>query len=169
LLESAPQDAVLLLAGDNDTYTVWYQQRVHRHRPDVTAIVIPLLAAEWYRDELRRRDRLLDSALVARWRGDVVTLPAIAATAAEQGRPVAASIAVPRHERLMIDTLWTLRGMVYVATAGAPSLASTVWPYADRIDPEATAQIAASIERSVPRLAIDARDGTGRYVQRLLR
>ena len=29
ILESAPPNAVLLLAGDNDTYAVWYQQQVH--------------------------------------------------------------------------------------------------------------------------------------------
>ncbi|HEX7123686.1 MAG TPA: DUF2723 domain-containing protein, partial [Gemmatimonadaceae bacterium] len=87
LLDSAPRDAVLFLAGDNDTYAVWYQQRVHRQRPDVTAIVIPLLAAEWYRDELRRRDALLASELVEAWRGDPATLRAIADAAQERGRP----------------------------------------------------------------------------------
>lgn len=169
LLDSAPPDAVLLLAGDNDTYAVWYQQRVHRHRLDVTAIVIPLLAAEWYRDELRRRDALLDSVLVEAWRGDPETLRAIADAAHEHGRPLTASVAVPRVERLMASDTWQLAGMTYVAVRQSPRSGVDDWAYADGLDPEVTSRIARSIEASVPGLERDARDATGRYVQRLLR
>ena len=41
----APRDAVLLAAGDNDTYPLWYLQQVEGVRPDVTIIVTPMLPA----------------------------------------------------------------------------------------------------------------------------
>src|SRR6185503_16085761 len=47
LLASAPERALLLLAGDNDSYTVWYRQSVLGERRDVVPVTIPLLAATW--------------------------------------------------------------------------------------------------------------------------
>jgi hypothetical protein len=61
-LESAPPNAVLFVAGDNDTYPLWYAQVAHRIRQDVSVVTVPLLGATWYRGELARRDGLYDAA-----------------------------------------------------------------------------------------------------------
>jgi len=46
----------------NDSYPLWYLQQVEGTRKDVTIVTLPLLGAEWYRAELARRYKLLDSA-----------------------------------------------------------------------------------------------------------
>ena len=58
LLSNLPQRSVLFVAGDNDTYPLWYAQQVEHTRRDVTVVTLPLLAAGWYGDELDRRDSL---------------------------------------------------------------------------------------------------------------
>lgn len=168
LLASAPPRAVLLASGDNDTYTSWYQQQVHRRRTDVTVIVTPLLAAEWYREELRRRDGLLDEAIVRVWSGEEATLLAIAGAAERLGRPVMVSMAFPRDQRLRLRPRWVLRGMGFVAGTN-PEAWPPTWPFEDGIDSAATATAAGDVAAAVPRLDFTARDGTGRYVQHLLR
>lgn len=55
LLESAPENAVLLTAGDNDTYPLWYAQMAEGRRTDVLVLPLPMLPAGWFRDELKRR------------------------------------------------------------------------------------------------------------------
>ena len=59
LLTALPSRSVLFVAGDNDTYPLWYAQQVERIRRDVTVVTLPLLAANWYVDELARRDSLV--------------------------------------------------------------------------------------------------------------
>ena len=63
LLGAAPLDAVLFVAGDNDTYPLWYAQEVERLRRDVTVVTLPLLPARWYVEELERRHQLLSGVL----------------------------------------------------------------------------------------------------------
>ncbi|HUR92298.1 MAG TPA: DUF2723 domain-containing protein [Gemmatimonadaceae bacterium] len=74
LLRSVPRGGVLLAAGDNDTYPLWYAQRVERFRTDVTVVTIPLLATAWYRSEVARRHALLDPARAGEWRGMSATV-----------------------------------------------------------------------------------------------
>src|SRR6185503_12873851 len=62
LLERLPERAVLFVAGDNDTYPLWYAQQVERQRRDVTVVTMPLLNAPWYVAELARRDSLVVAA-----------------------------------------------------------------------------------------------------------
>ena len=91
ILDSLPPHAVMIAIGDNDTYPIWYLQEVEHKRPDVVVVTDPLLSPRWYRDELRRRHGLLDSAFVASWRGPAATLANVRERAAAQGRPVVMS------------------------------------------------------------------------------
>ena len=88
MLAKVPPSGVLLALGDNDTYPLWYLQQVEGTRKDVTVVTVPLLAAEWYRAELARRYKLLDSAMVERWFGSDSTLASLVRRSYEQGRPV---------------------------------------------------------------------------------
>jgi hypothetical protein len=150
LLRSAPPRAVLFVAGDNDTYPLWYLQVVRRLRPDVTPVTMPLLGADWYRAELRRRHALGSWGGPTSWRGTAAELRAIAADARRLGRPVAASVAVERGERAWTgETSWRLRGLVYVADRGADESwvdsAATV-ALADRLRPLLVSEPAPAID-----------------------
>jgi hypothetical protein len=77
--------------GDNDTYPVWYAQQVEGTRRDVTIVTIPLLGASWYRAELARRDSLLASEYIGKWRGYEPTIGAICNAARSLNRPIVAA------------------------------------------------------------------------------
>jgi hypothetical protein len=114
LLEPLPLNAVLFVAGDNDTYPLWYLQQVEGRRRDVTVVTMPLLAAGWYSTELQRRSRLLPLAGA----GDIVLLSKrIAAAARAAARPVAVAVTVPAGDRNRIGGHWTFTGMAYVDAA----------------------------------------------------
>lgn len=165
LLAALPHGAILVVAGDNDTFPIWYAQRVSRLRPDVTPVTIPLLGAGWYRDELRRRDALLPADLVNEWGGLAQTLSAIGAEGGRQGRPLAVAVSVEPGDRRAIapGRGWSLHGMWYALSAESspPSLA---------IDSAGVARALRIGQRE--RHDVDdlpsARDPAGRYVQRLL-
>ena len=119
LLEPLPANAVLFVAGDNDTYPLWYLQQVEGRRRDVTVVTMPLLAAPWYAAELQRRHRLLPKGAA----GDVLALSKrIAAAARAANRPVAAAVTVPAGDRNRIGGNWTLAGMTYVSRSAAGSV-----------------------------------------------
>jgi hypothetical protein len=164
LLRSSPPRAVLLLAGDNDSYTVWYQQHVNRLRADVTPVTIPLLGARWYREELARRDSLLSPREVDTWQGEGGTLRALGVHARRAGRVVTAATSVSAGTREHAAPAWVLRGMVYMDSVAVGAQVAVV----DGIDQPAARGAADRIERDVPRLSRPARDATSRYVQRLL-
>ncbi|HEX9247844.1 MAG TPA: hypothetical protein VF856_00015, partial [Gemmatimonadaceae bacterium] len=88
MLEKAPPSGVFLALGDNDTYPLWYLQQVEGTRKDVTIVTLPLLGAEWYRAELARRYKLLDSATVQRWSGRDSTVAFLTRRSYDQNRPV---------------------------------------------------------------------------------
>ena len=117
LLEETPRGAVLFLDGDNDSYPLWYAQVVEGVRRDVLLVTVPLLPADWYPAEIARRSRL-------QWSDEPVTgaltlseqrAAQIAEAARGEGRPVAASPALPARQRALLGTGWVLRGPVYVA------------------------------------------------------
>jgi hypothetical protein len=101
LLEPLPPRSVLFVAGDNDTYPLWYAQQVEHMRPDVTTITLPLLGAGWYVDELRRRYGLVGPEPER-----------LAAMARGEGRPVAVAITVEQPDREHLAINWTLLGHV---------------------------------------------------------
>ena len=101
LLDPLPPKAVLFVSGDNDTYPLWYAQRVEHRRHDVTIVTLPLLNAEWYADELRRRDGLVGPEPER-----------IAAMARGQGRPVAVALTVEPEDRNRLAISWTVSGLI---------------------------------------------------------
>jgi hypothetical protein len=114
-LASAPARAVLFVAGDNDTYPLWYAQVAKHVRADVSIVTVPLIGAGWYRAELSRRHALYDLADTARWLGTAREVATIATHARRAGRPVAAAVALEPALRRAIDANWTFRGLLYVA------------------------------------------------------
>jgi hypothetical protein len=91
MLAKVPPSGVFLSLGDNDTYPLWYLQQGEGTRKDVTVIPVPLLGARWYRAELARRYKLLDSATVERWAGRDSTIAVLTKRSYDQNRPVVRS------------------------------------------------------------------------------
>ncbi len=88
MLSRVPPAGVFLAIGDNDTYPLWYLQQAEGTRRDVTIVTVPLLGAKWYRAELARRYKLLDSTAVNRWLGADSTVALITKRSYDQNRPV---------------------------------------------------------------------------------
>lgn len=114
LLDPLPPRAVLFVAGDNDTYPLWYAQQVEGRRRDVTVVTMPLLGAPWYVDELGRRDGLVVRTSAQDLDG---LAGAVASAARSLGRPVAASLTVPSIDRSHLSKAWTVTGVVAVDAA----------------------------------------------------
>lgn len=57
MLDLCPEDAVIVVGGDNDTYPLWYAQEVLGHRRDVRVVNYGLLASDWYVRQLTRAGR----------------------------------------------------------------------------------------------------------------
>jgi hypothetical protein len=106
---------VLLVAGDNDTYPLWYAQRVEGLRPDVAVVTMPMLGAQWYADEMKRRWGFDDAVPLA---FPEVRARRIVADAERAGRTVAISLAVPAEDRNQLNKLWTVIGAVAIAENG---------------------------------------------------
>jgi hypothetical protein len=109
LLDSLPPKAVLFVAGDNDTYPLWFAQQVEGRRQDVTVVTIPLLAAPWYVDELGRR-----YGLATELGNDASVSASIAESARAHERPVAVALTVPDSERNLLSGAWRVSGIFAV-------------------------------------------------------
>jgi hypothetical protein len=91
MLSKVPPNGVMLALGDNDTYPLWYLQQAEDTRKDVTVVTVPLLGAKWYRAELARRYKLLDSTAVQQWLGPDSTVALLTKRSYDQNRPVTRS------------------------------------------------------------------------------
>ena len=118
MLLPLPSDAVLFVAGDNDSYPLWYAQQTLGMRRDVVVVTTPLLPADWYRDELARRYGLFSPDGVHTWEGRGAAMGEIAGRARAAGRPVAVSVSIPAEERALVGDAWLMRGAVYLAIPG---------------------------------------------------
>lgn len=165
LLTPLPRDAVLVVAGDNDTFPIWYAQQVEGLRRDVTTVTIPLLGAGWYREELARRHALLPVDLVDSWGGLAPTLSALGAEGTRVGRPVVAAVSVEPADRRAVapGRGWRLHGMWYSIAPDAAEAPLAI----DSGDVAQVVRAGPSGWRGV-RPSPPARDPAGRYVQRLL-
>ena len=55
ILQSVEPYGILITAGDNDTFPLWYAQEVEGIRRDVTLANLSLMNTEWHLRQLRRR------------------------------------------------------------------------------------------------------------------
>ncbi len=56
-LSALPQNSILITAGDNDSYSLWWLQKVRHLRPDVTILINSLLGFPRYLSEIEQENR----------------------------------------------------------------------------------------------------------------
>jgi hypothetical protein len=60
-LISCPKNAILFDMGDNNTYSLWYDQEVEGIRPDVRIVNLSLLGADWSIKQMQRKINQADA------------------------------------------------------------------------------------------------------------
>jgi hypothetical protein len=163
LLEPLPPRAVLFVEGDNDTYPLWYVQQVEGERRDVTVVTLPLLGAQWYLDELRRRYSLGTDTNAS----DATAATRIAADALGQNRPIASANTLQPSERQAIARRWRVVGLVAIAEPEPAEISDA--PVDISLDTAALRRVARSIDEwRRGRRARDEPDSIHEYFLRLL-
>ncbi|HKJ68325.1 MAG TPA: DUF2723 domain-containing protein, partial [bacterium] len=112
LLEPLPQDAILIVIGDANTYPVWYLQGVQQARPDVTICNLHLLNTKWYVRQLVNRTpgfplslgtRQIEALRVIPWQDSTLTIPPPAPTGedADQKEPLVIDVQPTLNDSLL--------------------------------------------------------------------
>ncbi len=125
MLDAVPIRGVLIVAGDHDTFPLWYLQQVEGYRPDVTIVTASLLGAVWYREQLAMRSHLQSGQA---WQGQSAALGAVSQSATRDNRALRVSVLVARDERAMLNPRvgWTLQGLVYAPDAAVAARATSL-------------------------------------------
>lgn len=167
LLWSAPQRAVLVTWGDNDSFPLWYLQEVEARRRDVRVVVAPLLGAEWYRRKLALRDSLLAASDVVGPQNGVSVLERIVERASVDGRPLAVAITADSSDLRSLGDEWVLNGVAYVS-GPSPATAVAVRGLEAPVDTTAAREFVKLFGRDLPLPGNDATDPAPRVMARLL-
>ena len=164
LVGTLPPRAVLFVAGDNDTYPIWYTREVLGLRPDVTVITMPLLGARWYSDEIERRSPELGSAATTGRH----SAAAIAEAARAAGRPVAVAITLRRSDRIQLNGCWMVIGIALVDAQSAGNCSTDEVAGTGSIFPIDSARTVASIAHVHQGTAKPSIDPVAEYFARML-
>lgn len=110
ILQSVEPYGILITAGDNDTFPLWYAQEVEGIRRDVTLANLSLMNTEWHLRQLRRRETPAfdPTAAAALWREGPVperpTQPALSLPI-EEIDSLPEAMRVPEEGGLRFDSL----------------------------------------------------------------
>jgi hypothetical protein len=110
ILNSVEPYGILITAGDNDTFPLWYAQEVEGIRPDITLANLSLMNTEWHLRQLARRvTPAFDPGRADPiWHGVPVpprpTTPALALTQAEVDS-LPEAMQVPKSGGIAFDSL----------------------------------------------------------------
>jgi hypothetical protein len=109
LLNSVEPYGVLVVGGDNDTFSLWYAQHVEGIRDDVTVAQTSLLSTAWYVDQLIRApikeyDAARGPAIYRRGTWSKPTTPALNMTVA-QADSIAEVYAVPAPQSVQLGPI----------------------------------------------------------------
>jgi hypothetical protein len=162
LLDAVPHNGVLVVAGDNDAFPIWFLQQVEDYRADVQVVVAPLVGAEWYRAELRNKHVLADS-LVEHWHGLTAVLSSVRENADARSRSLRVSALLAKGEREVIDpdAGWLLQGLVYARS-------SAMVPREIALDEASLVRASASVPRSALVPLSDREDRIALQMQQFL-
>jgi hypothetical protein len=118
LLESVEPYGILITAGDNDTFPLWYAQEVEGVRRDVTLANLSLMNTRWHLQQLRRRATpdFDPSRAAALWRTGTWPKPKepVLALSAHELDSLPEAMRVPEKGGLQIDSVTIAFGQDYL-------------------------------------------------------